>query len=148
LSSEKFVYVIYIATTPENVWDALVKGELTGQYWGHENVSDWTPGSEWKHVTADAQHNVRIAGRVLECVPNKRLVLSWAEPEDVADRTKHSRVAIDIEQVAGNKVRLTVTHDEFAPGSGMLESISNGWPRVLSSLKSFLETGKPLDTWS
>ena len=79
--------------------------------------------------------------------PPRRLVLTWADPADASDKGKHTRVAMDIEKV-GDMVRLTVTHDEFKPGSDMLRKISNGWPRVLSSPKSFLETGKPLNTWA
>ncbi len=147
MSSEKFVYVTYIATTPEKVWDALLKGELTRQYWKHENVSDWKEGSEWKHVAADAKGTVKLVGKVVESKPPKRLVLTWGDIADAAEPAKHSRVAIDIEPVA-DMVRVTVTHDQFAPGSDTLRKISNGWPRVLSSLKSFLETGRPLDTWA
>jgi uncharacterized protein YndB with AHSA1/START domain len=74
-------------------------------------------------------------------------VITWAEPADAADKTKHTRVTFDIEPVA-DMVRLTLTHDELKPGSDMERKIANGWPRVLSSLKSFLETGRPLKTWA
>ena len=145
--NDKFVYVTYIATTPEKVWKALLEGELTRQYWKHENISDWKKGSKWQHVADDGKRTLKLVGEVLEFVPNKRLVLTWAEPADAADKSRHSRVAIEIETV-GDMVRLTVTHDELAPGSDMLRKISAGWPRVISSLKSFLETGRPLNTWA
>jgi uncharacterized protein YndB with AHSA1/START domain len=82
---------------------------------------------------------------VLESVPNKRLVLAWGNVADAWDSAEHSRVAIDIETV-GEMVRLTVTHDELT--ADMQRKITNGWPRVLSSLKSFLETGRPLDIFA
>jgi uncharacterized protein YndB with AHSA1/START domain len=145
MSNETFVYVTYIGTTPQKVWDALLKGELTRQYWKHENVSDWKPGSKWQHVADDGKRTVKVVGEVLESVPNKRLVMTWGEAVAAADKAKHSRVAIDIETV-GEMVRLTVTHDELTPE--MQRKIANGWPRVLSSLKSFLETGRPLNTWA
>jgi uncharacterized protein YndB with AHSA1/START domain len=145
VNRQKFVYVTYIASTPEAVWNALRESELTRQYWGHENVSDWKPGSPWRHLANDDQRTTRIVGEVLESVPQRRLVLSWAEPADAAERAKHSRVAIDIEKIS-DMVRLTVTHDELDPD--MLGQIANGWPRVLCSLKSLLETGKALDTWA
>jgi uncharacterized protein YndB with AHSA1/START domain len=147
MNNEKFVYVTYIATTPEKLWEALLQGELTRQYWGHENVSstDWKPGSKWQHVAADARRTVKLVGEVLENVPRKRLVLTWADPVAAADKARHSRVAMDIETV-GDMVRLTITHDQLSPE--MRKKITNGWPRVLSSLKSFLETGHPLDTWA
>jgi uncharacterized protein YndB with AHSA1/START domain len=145
LSQDKFVYVTYIATTPQKVWDALMKGELTRQYWKHENVSDWKPGSKWQHVADDGKRTVKLVGEVLENVPNKRLVMTWGEVAAAVDKSKHSRVAIDIETV-GDMVRLIVTHEELTPE--MRQKITHGWPRVLSSLKSFLETGRPLDTWA
>ena len=144
MSNEKFVYVTYIASTPQKVWDALIKGELTRQYWKHENISDWKPGSKWQHVADDGKRTVKLVGKVLESVPNKRLAMTWGEIA-AADKAKHSRVAIDIETV-GDMVRLTVTHEELTPQ--MRQKIAQGWPRVLSSLKSFLETGRPLNTWA
>lgn len=146
MSKEKFVYVTYIATTPEKVWTALLDGEITRQYWGHENLSDsdWEQGSKWRLVSADARRTVRHVGEVLEKVPQKRLVLSWVDPEDIADDAKHTRVAIDIETV-GEMVRVTITHDQLH--AEMAAKISNGWPRVMSSLKSLLETGHPLKLW-
>ena len=147
MDSERFVYVTYIASTPAKVWKALTDGELTRQYWKHTNEFDWKPGSRWKHVADDGKGTVRLVGQVVEVVPNKRLVLTWGAVEDAAEQAKHSRVAIDIETVA-DMVRLTVTHDDLKPGSEMARKISQGWPRVLSSLKSYLETGRPLNTWA
>jgi uncharacterized protein YndB with AHSA1/START domain len=123
MAKTKFVYVTYIASTPEKVFQAITEPGLARQYWGMENVSDWKPGSPW------------------------RLVISWAWPQEAADRTKRTRVAFDLERI-DTMVKLTVTHDELDPGSDMERGITEGWPRVLSSLKSFLETGKPLDTWA
>jgi uncharacterized protein YndB with AHSA1/START domain len=145
MSNEKFVYVTYIATTLQKVWKALLEGELTRQYWRHENVSDWKPGSKWELVADDGKRTVKHVGKVLECVPNERLVLTWGDVVDAADEARHSRVAIDIATV-GKMVRLTVTHDQLTPE--MERKITNGWPRVLSSLKSFLETGHPLDVFA
>jgi uncharacterized protein YndB with AHSA1/START domain len=145
MASEKFVYVTYIATTPARVWKALTEGELTRQYWKHTNESDWKPGSKWRHVADDGKGTVHLVGTVVEVVPNKRLVLTWGEPADAADVANHSRVAIDIEAV-GDMVRLTVTHQDLQPE--MARKIATGWPRVLSSLKSLLETGRALDTWA
>jgi uncharacterized protein YndB with AHSA1/START domain len=147
MNKAKFVYVTYIASTPEKVWKALLESEFTRQYWGHDNVSDWKPGSKWEHRTHDGKNTVRILGEVVESVPPKRLVLTWADPADAADKSKHSRVTLEIHPIE-NMVRLTVTHDELGEGSPMLKGISEGWPRVVSSLKSLLETGRPLATWA
>lgn len=148
MSTEKFVYVTYIATTPEKVWAALLEGELTRQYWRHDNVSDWKVGSTWEHRRSDGeQGKVDIAGKVVESVPPKRLVVTWARPSEVAETAKHSRVTYEIEPVA-SAVRLTVTHDQLEADPDMARAISGGWPKVLSSLKSLLETGRPLNTWA
>jgi len=145
MNAERFVYVTYIASTPDKVFRALLDGELTRQYWKHTNESDWKPGSKWRSVADDGKGTVRIVGTVVEMVPNRRLVLTWAAGPEAADPAQHSRVAIDLETV-GAMVRVTVTHEEL--GTDMARAVTNGWPRVLSSLKSFLETGRPLDTWA
>ena len=147
MARSSFVYVIYIASTPQQVWKALLEGQFTRQYWGHDNVSDWEPGSEWLHRDPGASGRVRILGEVLESNPPHRLVITWAEPKDKTVRDRHSRVAFDID-VVGEMVRLTVTHDELETGSDMDRNIREGWPRVLSSLKTLLETGRPLQTWA
>lgn len=142
MNNEKFVYVTYIATTPEKVWQALMEGDLTRQFWKSEITSDWKPGSVWQHIKDDGKGTVEHVGEVLECVPGSRLVLTWVGPANAADKTKYSTVAIDIEE-SGNKVRLTITHTELSVE--VLRGISYGWPLVLSSLKSLLETGHALD---
>ena len=146
IDKSRFLYVTYIRTTPEKVYEAITQGDVARQYWSNENVSDWKRGSPWKHIDR-ASGAVRMVGEVLEAAPPKRLVISWAFPADAANKAKHTRVAFDIEPV-GDMVRLTVTHDELEPGSEMDRGIREGWPRVLSSMKSFLETGRALDTWA
>lgn len=146
MTKEKFVYVTYIRTTPEKVSAALTQPEITRQYWGLENVSDWKAGSPWKHQDRDGKR-VEMTGEVIESAPPRRLIITWAFPADAGDKAKHSRVTFDIDPVE-DMVRLTVTHDELEPGSKMQHGIMFGWPRVVSSMKSFLETGNPLDTWA
>jgi uncharacterized protein YndB with AHSA1/START domain len=138
-----FVYVTYIAASPEKIWSALLDAKMTAQYWQHENVSDWKPGSKWEHRAFDDQRTLRLVGKVVESRPPNRLVITWADPADEKREERHSRVTFEIEP-QGAVTRLTVTHDRFEPGSEMFRSISIGWPKVLSSLKSLLETGKAL----
>lgn len=147
MARSTFVYVIYIASTAQTVWKALLTPEFTRQYWGHDNVSDWQPGSAWEHRRTDASRSVVLLGEVLEAAPPHHLVITWAIPEDRGDSSRHSRVSFEIEP-AGDMVRLTVTHDRLEPGSEMQRKVTQGWPRVASSLKSLLETGRPLDTWA
>lgn len=143
--SASFVYVTFIRTTPEKVFEAITKPEMARRYWGHDNVSeDWQPGSEWQHIRTDEARTIDLVGEVLESDPPKRLVISWANESQKDDPDQYSRVTFDIEP-QGDVVKLTVAHDELQPGSGMLNGISKGWPHVLSSMKSFLETGQGFD---
>ena len=142
-----FVYVTYIRSTPDKVFAAITKPEIARRYWGHENVSDWNPGSKWEHVRANEARTVELVGKVVEVSPPTRLVITWANASQAEDPSAASRVTFEIEEYA-DMVRLTVTHDELEAGSGMAKGISKGWPVVLSSLKSFLETGRGLDVFA
>ena len=144
MSCAQFVYVNYINTTPEKVWDALIDNEMIKQYWGrHKNVSDWKIGSTWLHQDYDSG-TTDIEGKVVEVEVPKRLVLTWAGAnEDLLDETP-SRITFEIEPFL-DVARLTLTHDELEAGSKMLQGIMAGWPAVLSSLKTLLETGRPLE---
>jgi uncharacterized protein YndB with AHSA1/START domain len=141
MSKASFVYITYIRATPEKVWQALTDGEVTRQYWGHRNLSDWKTGSSWQHQRV-SDGGANIVGHVIETSPPKRLVVSWADPAHAEDPAKVSRVTYEIEPYKDDSVKLTVSHTELEPGSGMERGISKGWPVVLSALKSFLETGK------
>lgn len=144
MTKPSFVYVTYIATTPEKLFAALTDAEMTRDYWyRHRNVSDWKVGSSWRHESYDDPKDVHIVGKVLERVPPRKLVVSWAFRDDEGQPEKTSRVTFEIEP-APNAVKLTVIHEDLEPGSKMLEGITSGWPMVLSSLKSLLETGKAL----
>ena len=132
-----YVYVTYIKTTAEKVWQALTDGEITRQYWGgNRNVSDWQVGSEWRHLNGDDVFGV---GRVIESDRPRRLVVTWGYPADAGDPTKHDRVTFDIAEDQG-VVRLTVMNENVEPGSGSAEA----WPKVLCGLKTLLETGEAL----
>jgi len=133
------VYTTYIKTTPEKLWQAITNPEFTKQYWGHTNESDWKKGSEWKHVGSTSKET-HILGKVVESAPPKRLVITWASPNNLADE---SRVTFEIEALE-DVARLVVTHSGLTAESAMEKGITKGWPMVLSSMKSFLETGKSL----
>lgn len=142
-----FVYVTYIRATPEKVFEAITRPDVARRYWGHENVSDWVPGSDWQHVRAAEPRTVELVGKVIESVPPSRLVISWANASQAQDPASYSRVTFDIVPYDG-MVRLTVTHDDLVAGSGMANGVQKGWPIVLSSLKSLLETGQGIDVFA
>jgi uncharacterized protein YndB with AHSA1/START domain len=141
--SERFLYVIYIRTTPEHLWDALLKPEFTRAYWhGIQHDCDWQPGSAWKLVFPSGR--VADTGEVVEIEKPKRLVLKWRNefrPELQAEG--YSRCAIEIEAM-GEVVKLMILHEIDKPDSKFIQAVSGGWPRILSSLKTLLETGAAL----
>jgi uncharacterized protein YndB with AHSA1/START domain len=143
-NKSQFVYVTYISSTPEKVFNALMDPEMTRKYWAHLNVSDWKVGSSWKHEDSSTGET-HLVGKVVEVTPPRRLVITWSAPGDGGIEEKHSRVTFEIDS-SGKAVRLTVTHDELEPGSEMERGITRGWPVVLSNLKTLLETGQAMET--
>jgi uncharacterized protein YndB with AHSA1/START domain len=141
--SDTFVYVTYIRTTPEKLWDALTKPEFTRAYWwGVWYDCDWKAGSRWHMMFPDG--HVNTSGEVLEIDRPRRLVMSWHieyKPELKAEG--YSQATFELEQMGGS-VKLTVTHEIDRDGSKVIKAVSNGWPMILASLKSLLETGEPL----
>jgi uncharacterized protein YndB with AHSA1/START domain len=136
-----YVYVTYIESSPERVWDALIDPDQTAQYWGHSNISDWQTGSSWKHQRVDGSCIADVVGIVLEATPPRRLTMTFDAPGDTAAEGP-SKVTFDIEPYY-EIVRLTVTHENLADHNA-LEAISAGWPSVCANLKSLLETGHVL----
>ncbi len=135
-----YVYVTYIHAGAEQVWKALTDADVTAQYWGHANVSDWQPGSSWEHRRADGSGAVDVVGKVLESEPPNRLVITF---EDSPEADREPSVVTFLVEPHHDIVRLTVTHENL-PNQEMLQGISNGWPAVLANLKSLLETGAVL----
>ena len=141
MTNAEFVYTTYIKSTPEKVWSAITNPEFAFQYWGGLGIiSDGKKGSKWK-LSNSKNDNTHWVGEILETTPPKRLVLSWVSPTNEADA---SRVTFEIEPFE-DLVRLNVVHNDFKAGFDTISKISGGWPRVLSSLKSFLETGRGLN---
>jgi uncharacterized protein YndB with AHSA1/START domain len=144
MADSRFVYVTYIRTTTEKLWQALIDPEFTRRYWCEtRQESEWKPGSSWRVMAPDGR--VADTGEILEIEPHRRLVLTWRHelrPEVRAEG--HSRLTYELEQ-QGDSVKLTVTHEIDRSDSKLIESTSFGWPVILSSLKSLLETGEPLD---
>ena len=138
-----FIYVTYIRTSAEKLWSALTTPEFTKQYWfGVQMVSDWKPGGSWKMLFPDGR--VTDTGEVLEIDPPRRLVLRWHNefrPELKAEGP--SKCVFELEP-NGDIVKLTITHSSVRADSKLIVAVSGGWPKILSNLKSLLETGKPI----
>ena len=140
MAKSTFVYVTYIRTTPEKLWSALTDEEFMKQYWfGNHSESQWTAGSSWKNVSADGQ--ILDAGEIVESVPPRRLVIRWQnqnKPELTAEG--ESLCTMELEP-SGTAVKLSITHTIAREPSKFIGAVSGGWPKVISNLKSLLETG-------
>jgi len=139
-AKSRFVYVTYIRTTPEKLWAALTTPEFMKKYWfGMNFETDWKVGSPWKLIFPDGR--IADAGEIVEFDKPKRLVLRWRNqlrPE--LHEEGYARCAIEVEPA----VKLTIVHDIDKPGSKLIGAVSIGWPKILSSLKTLLETGTVL----
>src|SRR6516162_9412475 len=135
MSKPEFVYVIYIASTPEKVFEALTDSKASERYWHGASVhSEWKVGSPF--VLWLARHDKNVTGEVLEYDPPRRLSYSFLA-HDGSDGGKPSRVTFELEPQR-DQVRLTMIHDGFEPGCPVIGKISMGWPLILSSLKSYI----------
>jgi uncharacterized protein YndB with AHSA1/START domain/DNA-binding transcriptional ArsR family regulator len=143
-----YVYTTYIRATAEQVWHALTDAELTGRYWGHAQISDWTVGSTVEHLRVDGSGIADAVGTVLDVQPPRRLSFAFDDPARVDDPTfEPSVVTFEIEPYR-DIVRLTLTHGRL-PSMETRDAIGQGWPAVLANLKTLLETGDvlPQEPW-
>jgi uncharacterized protein YndB with AHSA1/START domain len=139
MATTEFVYVTYIKTSKKKLWSALTDSEIIKKYWfGLSIESDWKIGSSWKFFNDD---ELMDSGKILESVPQKRLVRSWQNEWKAALKKEGiSRCVYEIEPI-GKSVKLTVTHSIDRSNSKFIEAVSQGWPMCISNLKSLLETG-------
>jgi uncharacterized protein YndB with AHSA1/START domain len=141
MARSTFVYVTYIRTTPDKLWTALTTdAEFMKQYWfGVHCQSEWTAGSSWKMVHDDGQ--ISDAGEIVEAEPPRRLVIRWqhqSTPELKAEG--ESLCTMELEP-SGTAVKLSITHTIERDPSKLIAAVSGGWPKIISNLKSLLETG-------
>lgn len=141
MADSTFIYVTYIRTTPEKLWRALTDSDFIPQYWlGVRGEADWRLGGAWKLVSPEGQ--VMDTGELVEFEPPRRMAIKWRNefrPELAAEGWSHCRFELEPE---GEAVRLTVTHSAPVEKSKLVEAVSGGWPKILSNLKSLLETGQ------
>ncbi len=143
MKQSRFVYVILIRTTPEKLWQALTDPEFSRKYWKNmRQESDWQPGSPWSLRFPDGK--LADSGTILKSEPPHKMIVQWRnewKPELNAEG--YSQMTYELVAL-GESVRLTVIHEIDVPQSKLIEAVSNGWPQILSSLKSLLETGEEL----
>lgn len=136
-----FVYVTYINSTPERVWDALTDPEQTAVYWGHGNVSDWRVGSAWAHRRTDGSGIDDVVGTVLASERPSLLATSWLAPDHAPDDAPS--VATFELRGSNGVVRLALTHADLG-SEAERDEVAGGWFAVLANLKTYLESGSPL----
>jgi uncharacterized protein YndB with AHSA1/START domain len=144
VAESRFVYVSYIKTTREKLWEALTSREFMAQYWlGAKPEIEPRIGGKWKIVLADGR--VADTGEITEVEPGKRLTIRWQNefmPELKAEGT--STCTMEIEPQDGGAMKLTVTHTMQRADSKLIVAVGGGWPKILSNLKSLLETGSAI----
>ncbi len=140
MARSTFIYVTYIRTTQEKLWSALTDAEFMKQYWfGNHCESGWTAGSSWKNVYPDGR--VTDIGEIVEAEPPRRLVIRWRhedKPELKAEGESYCTMELES---FGTAIKLSITHTIERDRSKLIEAVAGGWPKVLSNLKSLLETG-------
>jgi uncharacterized protein YndB with AHSA1/START domain len=141
MARSNFVYVTFIRTTPEKLWSALTEDtEFMKRYWfGMHCESEWTAGSSWKMVSGDGQ--ITDAGEIVESEPPRRLVILWRHEKNPDLKAEgESRCTMELEP-SGAAVKLSITHTIERDPSKFIAAVSGGWPRIVSNLKSLVETG-------
>jgi uncharacterized protein YndB with AHSA1/START domain len=137
----QFVYVTFIRTTPAKLWEALTDPKFTRQYWFDMTIDcAWTQGASWKMKRADG--SLTDSGEIVEIDPPRRMVIRWFNewsPELKAEGASRCTITLEPGERA---VKLTITHEIERPDSKLIDAVSGGWPKILSNLKSLLETGE------
>jgi uncharacterized protein YndB with AHSA1/START domain len=142
-AESRFVYVTYIRTTPDELWSALTSAEFAQKYWlGARPEAEWKAGGAWKITLPDGR--IADVGEIVEFVPAKRLAIRWRNefrPELRAEGW--SLCTMELEPL-DKTVKLTVTHSMEREGAKFIDAVADGWPQILSNLKSLLETGSAI----
>jgi uncharacterized protein YndB with AHSA1/START domain len=135
-----FRYVTYIRATQQQVWSALTERDFMQRYWaGCHFETDWEVGARWTLRFPDGR--AADSGEVLEFDPPRRLALAWKnEWSEELSREGYTRCVMELEDLAG-VVKLSITHSAEPEGAKLIEAVSGGWPKIISNLKSLLETG-------
>ena len=144
MAESRFLYVTYIRAPAQKVWDALIDPGQNKVFWsGYHQESSWKVGADFAIVSADGQ--AWDTGKVLAFDPPKRFSVTWNHQHDAAMKAEgESTCSFDLEALSDQLTKVTVTHTIPVADSKLIGAVSTGWPMIMSSLKSLLETGKPL----
>jgi uncharacterized protein YndB with AHSA1/START domain len=143
MARSTFVYVTYIRTTSDRLWSALTDAEFMTQYWfGMHCDSQWMPGSAWRLVSPNGE--VLDAGEIVEADPPRRLVIRWHHQNKAELKAEGDSLCTMELEPNGPAVKLSITHTIERDASKLITAVSGGWPKILSNLKSLLETGSPV----
>ena len=137
-----FVYVTFIRTTPDRLWSALTEPDFIKQYWFNLNVeTTWKIGAPWELRFEDGR--IADAGEIVEFEPTKRLVIKWRnEWKPEFKEMGYTQCTMELKPQKDGVVKLSITHTADRMAAQFIEAVSGGWPRILSNLKSLLETGE------
>jgi uncharacterized protein YndB with AHSA1/START domain len=139
-----YSYEIYIAAPTNKVWNGLVDGDLTKQYvYGTRFEGKLKKGEAYAFV-GDGDFKV-VEGQILDVDPEKRLAITWSAhwDESVAN-DRPSRVTYELFATSAKTTKLRIVHDDFDAETATFKGSVEGWPLMLSSLKTLLESGKPM----
>ncbi len=140
MAKSTFVYVSYIRTTPQRLWSALTDPEFMKQYWfGMHCESQWKAGAPWELVSGSGE--IFDAGQIVEAEPPRRLVIRWQHQKKPELKVEGDSLCTMELEPSGGAVKLSITHTIEREPSKLIEAVSGGWPKVISNLKSLLETG-------
>lgn len=140
MARSTYVYVTYIRSTPEKLWSALTDTEFMKQYWfGMHCESEWSAGSSWQLISGNGE--IFDAGAIVEAEPPRRLVIRWRHQNKPELKAEGDSLCTMELEPTGPAVKLSITHAIECEPSKFIEAVSGGWPKVISNLKSLLETG-------
>jgi uncharacterized protein YndB with AHSA1/START domain len=144
MAESRFVYVTYIRATPQQIWEELTDPERNKLFWsGYHQQTSWKVGDDYEIVGPDGR--AWDSGKVVASDPPKRLSVTWLHQHDEAMRAEgESTCTFELEPATESVTKLTVTHAIGLANSKLIGAVSNGWPSIIASLKSLIETGRAL----
>ena len=144
MAESRFLYLTYIRAPAQTVFDALIDPEQNRQFWsGYHQESSWKVGADFAIVGPEG--NAWDTGKVLAFDPPRRFSVTWNHQHDAAMKAEgESTCTFDLEALGDELTKVTVTHVMPIAESKLIGAVGTGWPMIMSSLKSLLETGKAL----